>query len=89
LRHDGADKPEVSEPPALGEKLLARGEVLTTGRRLFVCKVEVVANSNGEETSCAALQQTISLTRPKPNGKAPEGADQASGRCAKPLELGR
>ena len=48
--------------PALGEKLVARGEVLTAGRRLFVCRAEVVAVSNGEETSCAALQQTISLT---------------------------
>jgi acyl-coenzyme A thioesterase PaaI-like protein len=48
--------------PALGAKLLARGKALTAGQRLFVCKVEVVANSNREETSCAALQQTISLT---------------------------
>ncbi|MBV9454093.1 MAG: PaaI family thioesterase [Rubrobacter sp.] len=47
--------------PALGEKLGARGEVLITGRRLFVCRAEVVAVSNGEEVSCAALQQTISL----------------------------
>jgi uncharacterized protein (TIGR00369 family) len=47
--------------PGLGEKLVARGEVLTAGRRLFVCRAEVVVVSNGEETSCAALQQTISL----------------------------
>jgi uncharacterized protein (TIGR00369 family) len=46
--------------PAWGHKLVARGEVLTAGRRLFVCKAEVVAVSGeGEETPCAALQQTI------------------------------
>ena len=47
--------------PAWGEKLVARGEVLTAGRRLFVCKAEVVAiSAEGEETHCAALQQTVS-----------------------------
>lgn len=55
--------------PALGDKLVARGEVLTTGRRLFVCKAEVVAVSDGEETSCAALQQTISLAPSRPEQK--------------------
>ena len=46
--------------PAWGHKMVARGEVLTAGRRLFVCKSEVVAVSGeGEETPCAALQQTI------------------------------
>jgi len=46
--------------PAWGHKMVARGEVLTAGRRLFVCKAEVVAVSGeGEETLCAALQQTI------------------------------
>jgi hypothetical protein len=39
--------------------MVARGEVLTADQRLFVCKVEVVAVSGeGEETPCAALQQT-------------------------------
>jgi uncharacterized protein (TIGR00369 family) len=46
--------------PAWGHKLVARGEVLTAGRRLFVCKAEVVVVSGeGEETPCAALQQTV------------------------------
>ncbi len=46
--------------PAWGHKMVARGEVLTAGRRLFVCKAEVVAVSGEEEeTLCAALQQTI------------------------------
>ena len=46
--------------PAWGHKMVARGEVLTAGRRLFVCKAEVITVSGeGEETPCAALQQTI------------------------------
>jgi hypothetical protein len=45
--------------PAWGREMVARGEVLTADQRLFVCKVEVVAVSGeGEETPCAALQQT-------------------------------
>ncbi len=48
--------------PAWGEKLVARGEVLSAGRRLFVCKAEVVAvSADGEESACAALQQTVAL----------------------------
>lgn len=49
--------------PAWGEKLVARGQVLTAGRRLFVCRAEVfAASAEGEETPCAALQQTIATT---------------------------
>jgi len=48
--------------PAWGEKLVARGEVLSRGRRLFVCRAEVVAvSSEGEKSPCAALQQTVAL----------------------------
>ncbi len=44
--------------PAWGQKMVARGQVVTAGRRLLVCKAEVVAVSGeGEETPCAALQQ--------------------------------
>lgn len=48
--------------PAFGEKLVARGEVVTAGRRLFVCKAEVSAVEGGEERVCAALLQTVSLS---------------------------
>ena len=48
--------------PALGERLVARGEVVTAGRRLFVCRVEVSTVAGGEETLCAALLQTVSLS---------------------------
>jgi acyl-coenzyme A thioesterase PaaI-like protein len=43
--------------------LVARGEVLTAGRRLFVCRAEVGAvSAEGEETPCAAIQQTVATT---------------------------
>ena len=48
--------------PARGEKLVARGEVVSAGRRLFVCKAEVAAVKNGEERTCATLLQTVSLS---------------------------
>lgn len=48
--------------PAFGEKLVARGEVVTAGRRLFVCKAEVSVVDGGEERVCAALLQTVSLS---------------------------
>jgi uncharacterized protein (TIGR00369 family) len=39
--------------PAWGEKLVARGEVLSAGRRLFVCKAEVVAVSGEGDPVCS------------------------------------
>jgi uncharacterized protein (TIGR00369 family) len=48
--------------PAFGEKLVARGEVITAGRRLFVCKAEVSAVDGDEERACAAVLQTVSLS---------------------------
>ena len=48
--------------PAFGEKLVARGAVVTAGRRLFVCKAEVSAVDGGEERVCAVVLQTVSLS---------------------------
>lgn len=48
--------------PAWGEKLVARGEVVSAGRRLFVCKAEVEAVADGEGRICATLLQTVSLS---------------------------
>ena len=48
--------------PACGEKLVARGEVVTAGRRLFVCKAEVFAVAGGERRVCATSLQTVSLS---------------------------
>jgi uncharacterized protein (TIGR00369 family) len=48
--------------PAHGEKLVARGEVVTAGRRLFVCRAEVSAVEGRDECVCAATLQTVSLS---------------------------
>lgn len=51
--------------PAYGEKVVARGEVVAAGRRLFVCKAEVSAVDGGEERVCAVVLQTVSLSPAK------------------------
>jgi uncharacterized protein (TIGR00369 family) len=48
--------------PASGERLVARGEVVTAGRRLLVCKAEVSVVDGDEERVCAAVLQTVSLS---------------------------
>jgi len=48
--------------PAHGEKLVARGEVVTAGRRLCVCRAEVSAVEGRDEHVCAATLQTVSLS---------------------------
>lgn len=47
---------------ARGEKLVARGEVVSAGWRSSVCRVEIVAVDNDEERACANLLQTVSLS---------------------------
>ena len=51
--------------PADGEKLIARGEVLRSGRRLIVTKAEVFAVKDGKESLCALMQQTIMVMHGK------------------------
>ncbi|MBA2535625.1 MAG: PaaI family thioesterase, partial [Rubrobacter sp.] len=48
--------------PAWGDKLVACGEVLSTGRRIFVCRAEVEAVDGDEHRTCATLLQTVSLS---------------------------
>ncbi|NQV83851.1 MAG: PaaI family thioesterase [Rhodospirillales bacterium] len=45
--------------PAAGERLLARGQVIRPGRILTVTQAEVSIFKDGQETVCAAMQQTI------------------------------
>lgn len=45
--------------PARGERLIARGRVLRPGRTLTVTRAEVAVVKDGEETACAAMQQTL------------------------------
>jgi len=45
--------------PAVGESLVARGEVLRAGRTLVVARADVFALKSGAETLCASLLQTL------------------------------
>lgn len=45
--------------PALGERLIARGEVLKPGRRLVITKADVFAVAAGEEVMVATLLGTM------------------------------
>jgi uncharacterized protein (TIGR00369 family) len=45
--------------PADGQRLVARGHVVRSGRTLIVTKAEVFAMNDGKETLCALMQQTI------------------------------
>lgn len=50
--------------PAIGEKLIARGEVAKAGRRLTVCRAEVHAMRAGKEVCVALLQATMIPVEP-------------------------
>ena len=52
--------------PADGEKLIARGEVVKSGRTLCITKGEVFAIKDGKSTMCALMQQTIMFMHGKP-----------------------
>jgi uncharacterized protein (TIGR00369 family) len=45
--------------PAAGERLIAAGSVVRAGRTLIVTQAEVFAVSDGKQTLCALMQQTI------------------------------
>jgi uncharacterized protein (TIGR00369 family) len=51
--------------PADGETLIARGQVVRSGRTLIVTKAEVFAVKDGKETLCALMQQTIMVMHGK------------------------
>ncbi len=45
--------------PADGERILARGEVVKSGRTLTITQGKVFVYKNGVETLCALMQQTL------------------------------
>ena len=45
--------------PAVGEKLIAKGEVIRSGQTLTVTKGEVIAINRDNEVLCALMQQTV------------------------------
>ncbi|MEN9481172.1 MAG: hypothetical protein RLZZ298_2567 [Pseudomonadota bacterium] len=51
--------------PADGEKLIARGKVVRSGRTLIVTQAEVFAVNGEKETLCALMQQTIMVMHGK------------------------
>jgi uncharacterized protein (TIGR00369 family) len=51
--------------PAKGEKLIARGQVVSPGRTLIVTKADVFAVKEGKETLCALMQQTVMVMHGK------------------------
>jgi len=51
--------------PADGEMLIARGQVVRSGRTLIVTQAEVFAVKDSHETLCALMQQTIMVMHDK------------------------
>ena len=45
--------------PAMGERLIAEGEVVKSGRTLVITRGEVHAEARGRRTLCAIMQQTL------------------------------
>jgi len=53
--------------PAVGESLLARGEVIKPGRTLSVTRAEVYARQGGKTVQVAAMQQTLMMLPDTPD----------------------
>ena len=47
--------------PGRGERLLARAEVIKSGRTLSIARGEVYAEQSGAQTLCAVMQQTLMM----------------------------
>lgn len=47
--------------PAIGQVLIARGEVLSAGKSQAVCRCDVYAVNEGTEKLCAAAQGTVAV----------------------------
>jgi uncharacterized protein (TIGR00369 family) len=55
--------------PALGTRLVARGEVLRPGRTLTVARAEVYAENEGRSMHCASMQQTLMMLAGRSDGR--------------------
>ena len=53
--------------PAVGESLIARGEVIKPGRTLSVTRAEVFARTGGTTVQIAAMQQTLMMLPDTPD----------------------
>lgn len=54
--------------PAVGERLIAVGEVVKPGRTLVITRGEVHAESGGKRTLCAIMQQTLMVMADRQSG---------------------
>jgi uncharacterized protein (TIGR00369 family) len=52
--------------PAVGDSLVARAEVIRSGKTLTICRADVVGVKNGRETLCAASLSTIMAVSARP-----------------------
>jgi uncharacterized protein (TIGR00369 family) len=55
--------------PALGELLMARGQVIRAGRTLTVCRADVFVVKDGVEKICATSLATIIALAPNPTNR--------------------
>jgi uncharacterized protein (TIGR00369 family) len=53
--------------PASGERLIAEAEVLKPGRTLAITRGEVYAETAGQRTLCAIMQQTLMVMAGRPD----------------------
>jgi len=53
--------------PGRGERLLARAEVIKSGRTLSIARGEVYAEQGGAQTLCAVMQQTLMMLPDTPD----------------------
>lgn len=57
--------------PGRGDAAVARARVVKSGRTLTVCQVEVFVESDGTETLCALMQQTLIRMADRPDTVVP------------------
>jgi uncharacterized protein (TIGR00369 family) len=53
--------------PAAGQRFIARGQVLRTGRTLTVCRAEAFSADEGQRRLIAAMQATMMAVRDRPS----------------------
>ncbi len=58
--------------PAEGDRLVAEGFVVKSGRTLVITRGEVHGEKNGQRTLVALMQQTLMVMRGKPDAEVSE-----------------
>tara|TARA_S200000501_G_scaffold176183_1_gene165827 strand:- start:1096 stop:1581 length:486 start_codon:yes stop_codon:yes gene_type:complete len=55
--------------PAIGDEIVAQGEVVKSGKQLSVTRGEAYVTKDGQKTTCAVMQQTLTRMIQGSNGK--------------------